>query len=111
MKIYQIHAMGGEWEDSYDFIHSSYLDENRANEEKHKLDKREQKINEQAQKCSNCPLFNLIGYDDELTESVEDAVKSYCKKYKPEDLNSCQNYYSQIFGVTLYSVHEVDVIE
>lgn len=111
MKIYQIHATGGEWEDSYDIIHSSYLDKNRAYEEKNNLDKQEQKITKKIQKCSNCPLFTLIGYDEEITEDIEDTVKSYCKKYKPDDLNGCQNYLSQIFGVTTYNVYEVDVIE
>jgi len=39
MKIYQIHERGGEWEDYYDYIASSYLSEEKAIAEKERLEK------------------------------------------------------------------------
>lgn len=53
MKIYQIHEWGGEWEDRYDYIVSSYLSKEKAEAEKERLEKEQAGI----MKCNECPIY------------------------------------------------------
>lgn len=89
MKIYQIHKTGGEWEDRYDMIVGSYLNLNKAKEEKERLQVEEHTRVLQAQKCDKCPL--------------------YCK-YLSTESRRCDNYE---FGIeeSHFDVREVEVIE
>ena len=41
MKIYQIHAYGGQYEDRYDYIQSSYISREKAEHEKTLLEEKE----------------------------------------------------------------------
>lgn len=124
MKIYQIHAFGGEWEDSFDYIVASYLSEIKANQHKKCLEEQQTEL----RKCYNCPLYDYdecdFDEDDkEATEKLINKTKEYCSRYKAVDSNKhnldeydefdedkCANY-EWYWDFTDYRIEEVEVIE
>ena len=115
MKIYQIHERGGEWEDYYDYIVSSYLSEEKAIAEKERLEK------EQAEKikCNECPLYycpqdcqlDCLSEHDKCRKRAIKEAKRRCEYYESSDDEKCANYYYDIYGDSSYSIEEVEVIE
>lgn len=107
MTIYQIHETGGEWEDSYDNIVSSYLNARKAEVECQKLRIEEDKRIERARKCNNCPLCDSW-YG--VTERMIEATKKYCLYYDGARDGRCSNYE---YGMdkAYFDVCEVEVIE
>ncbi len=112
MKIYQIHKYGGEWEDRFDYIVSSYLSEDKAIAEKNRLEQ-EEKIR---QMCNSCPLYFC---EDECNEDCEECnkhtvekTKAYCDRYKPfnEKKHECANRDFR-FSDNSFRIEEVEVIE
>ena len=106
MKIYQIHKIGGQWEDSYDYIIGSYLKKERAEEEKIKAEQEEQELRKQSKKCNECPYL----YDAFVTK--EELLK-YCPKAKLEkdmfnDIG-CVNYFL-LWDESTFKIEEVEVI-
>ena len=120
MKIYQIHETGGCWEDYYDYIVASYLSEEKALEEKERLEKEE----ELRRKCKSCPLYFCEDECDLDCEKVmkkrAENAKAYCDRYETfdkdkhdleeyDDSERCINYY---YGEdSYYKIEEVEVIE
>lgn len=120
MKIYQIHEYGGQWEDVYDYIVSSYFSENKAIAEKERLEKEE----EERRRCNSCPLYyceaNCDGDCEECNKNNIERTKEYCSRYEPFDKDKhapeeydsndrCVNYY---YGDnSYYKIVEVEVIE
>jgi len=108
-KIYQIHAFGGQWEDAYDYIVSSHLRPERAEEVMQEL------IEEQASygDCRDCPAI-FYGCDS------EEALK-YCSKYEPFDETKhvwdeidderCVNYDWNYGEPSQFRIEEVEVEE
>lgn len=113
MKIYQIHEYGGEWEDKFDCIVSSYLSKEKAIAEKERLEKKEEDFIKQVEKCSKCPLYNR-------SRNINDVGK-YCYDYEPfeegvHDPNEyeselCVNYVYYYSSDSFYRIEEVEVIE
>lgn len=113
MKIYQIHEWGGEWEDRYDYIVSSYLSKEKAEAERDRLEK------EQAgsMKCNECPIyfcpFDCDGEDcgtEKCTERCIELVKKHCDAYEPSSTGKCENYRYNLHD-SKFSIEEVEVIE
>lgn len=116
MKIYQIHCYGGEWEDRFDYIESSYLSEEKAITEKERLEKED----EETMKCSECPLYYCPQDCDctasnmkECKERAIEYVKKNCKYYKPEETSKyrCEGYHISSYDSCFYKIEEVEVIE
>lgn len=107
MTIYQIHETGGEWEDSYDMIVSSYLNARKAEVECQKLRVEEVKRLERARKCNDCPLYDSW---DEVSGQVVKAAKRYCPYYESEEGRRCSNHEYDM-DEKHFDVHKVEVIE
>lgn len=115
MKIYQIHCYGGEWEDKYDYIVGSYLSLEKSITEKERLEKEQEDIIRQLEKCSECPLYNR-------NRNINDVGK-YCDDYEPfeegvhdpeeyDESDLCVNYtYGHSWDDNNYCIEEVIVIE
>lgn len=106
-KIYQIHEYGGEWEDSFDYIRSSYLSEEKAIAEMERMKIEEESIRELSKKCHRCPLH--------WHPKGDASIEEYCDKYEPEKdedddevycVNEAWNYENRY-----YKIEEVEVIE
>lgn len=84
-KIYQIHEYGGQWEDAYDYIVSSYFSENKAITEKERLEKEE----EDRRKCNSCPLYfcedNCDNNCKKCGKRRVEKARIYCSRYEPFD--------------------------
>ncbi|MDD5980170.1 MAG: hypothetical protein PUC23_03560 [bacterium] len=107
MKIYQLHHYHGSYEDFHDMIIGSYLKKDRAEEEKAKLDDKEKKLEEQGNKCAECPIL----YSDSL--DVVDKYPNYCSEAKLEESEygvECDNYYIY-WGEDSFEIKEVEVEE
>ena len=105
-KIYQIHEYGGEWEDAYDYIRSSYLSEEKAKTEMERLEKEENELQELRDRCQNCPLiFNKK--DVNISEYCDKYEWGYDEDYKEE---SCLNEYWTHYD-SYFRLEEVEVIE
>lgn len=115
MKIYQIHEYGGEWEDKFDWIVSSYLSEEKAIAEMKCLEVDEKNIRESYDRCRRCPLYVYSKYWS------EDDIEMYCDRYEPFDQNKhnpdeygddekCVNVY-WCHEDSYYRIEEVEVIE
>ena len=112
MKIYQIHEYGGEWEDAYDIIVSSYLSEENAQMELKRLEEEEAN----SPKCYECPLYycpdncDLECASKEYEEQALRLVKEFCKGYEPSKDGKCKNYYYKSEAI-FYRIEIVNVIE
>lgn len=111
MKIYQLHKIGGEWEDRYDYIIGSYLKKERAEEEKLKAEQEDKELVERSQRCWNCPFLeeNPCSLNDLLTE-----YPNYCSEAKLEcgDFGiNCENYFSLWHDESTFVIEEVEVEE
>ena len=126
MKIYQIHEYGGEYEDKFDIIHSTYLNHEKANSVMEKLKSRlsDCKI------CDHCVVYNdcpdLCGYDD-CSDCENDKCISIRKKYVEEHCDKadividedeyekyliCKNkVVSNYYDDSDYKIEEEEVIE
>ena len=110
MKIYQLHEIGGEWEDRYDYIIGSYLRKERAEEEKTKAETEEKKLVEHSKRCNRCPFLEVN--HDELYDLLLE-FPDYCEEIELEDADygmSCLSYYSHWYKSTFY-IKEVEVEE
>lgn len=107
MTIYQIHETGGEWEDSYDNIVSSYLNARKAEVECQKLRVEEDKRIERARKCNDCPLYDSW---EPLNERIIKAAKRYCPYYVEVEDGRCSNHEYDM-EKSHFDVREVEVIE
>ena len=100
MKIFQIHVLGGCYDDYYDYIDSSYLDRTKAEMRVKELQDKLDKMCEQARKCEEC------------CDSTEDYL---C--YVPKDTECggiCKNfvdYPQEYYDYERYTIEEVEVIE
>lgn len=112
-KIYQIHECGGQWEDSYDFIRSSYLSKEKAEAEMERMKKEEKYLLDWSLRCHECPLRI------HSEESVD--MSKYCDKYEPFDESKhdldeydgdekCVNEYWN-HEDSWFKIEEVEVIE
>ena len=111
MKIYQLHQVGGEFEDYYDFIIGSYLRKERAEEVKAEVEEKEKKLMVNAKKCNNCPFLkrNNIAEVEDMLPYYDD----YCSEIKLEDSPwgiDCDNYYFK-YDESDYEIIEVEVEE
>lgn len=118
MKIYQIHEYGGEWEDYYDRIVTSYLLKEKAIVEKERLEKREAEL----MKCSSCPLYYCPQdckldclKEKECREQAVRLTKKYCDDFKPYNDDDdkriqCENRYFK-YDESSFRIEEVEVIE
>lgn len=107
MKIYQIHKSGGEWEDRYDIIVGSYLNFNKAKEEKERLQTEEHMRILKAQKCDKCPLYYTY---EKITDMMVENAKEYCQEYLSTESRCCDNYEFDM-DESFFDVREVEVIE
>ena len=111
MKIYQIHEYGGEWEDSYDYIVSSYLSEEKAIAEKERLENEVLELS----KCNTCILYFCpddcsMKCDSKECKDYAIAEAKKCKDYKSDGAGCCKNF-RQKFDVSSFRIEEVEVIE
>lgn len=119
-KIYQIHEYGGQWEDAYDYIVSSYFSEDKAIAEKERLEMEE----EERRKCESCPLYfcedECDGDCEECNKHNVEKAKAYCDKYEPfdkakhdpeeyDESDGCVNRYLH-YENSYYKIEEVEVI-
>lgn len=107
-KIYQIHELGGEYEDRFDIIVGSYLRKERAEQELEKLNDALKKRYACHQRCLNCPAqFGcLVGKIDEIIEN--------CDCFEPEEddgslVGFCKNAIYSYDENVRYEIKEVDV--
>ena len=111
MKIYQLHEYGGEYEDFRDYIIGSYLRKERAEEEKAKAEAEEQKIREQACRCSNCPF---VGEKPAKLKTLLAKHKGYCEIMKLDAFGKygivCENYFTH-WDNMYFEIQEVEVEE
>ena len=120
MKIFQIHRRGGEWEDYYDIIHSSYLKAEKALEEKIKLDNEL----EAWQKCNSCCIgANLCAPDCKASKCSKEACIQFCADYAKKNCENANITYDENDGLICiniakdwrdtsgFYIEEVDVIE
>ena len=107
MKIYQIHRYGGEWEDSYDYIISSYLSEEKAKTEMEQLEKEEKELQELRDRCQNCPLLRFNKEDININEYCDRFEWGYDEDYEED---CCLNEYWTHYD-SYYKLEEVEVIE
>ena len=94
MIIYQLHEIGGEWENYYDHIIGSYLKKERAKEEKIKAEQKEKSRQERHIKCCNCPILDNNVQADTL-EYTKHICGNYCsiaKIYEDKFGYDCKNY-------------------
>lgn len=71
MCIYQVHADGGQYEGSYDYIVGTYLNEEDAEKHKAYLLSKQEKLTEQKKICYECISIcenEVSGYEDEIDE-------------------------------------------
>ena len=112
MKIYQIHQYGGEWEDAYDIIISSYLSEEKAQAELERLEDEEAN----SPSCYKCPLYycpdncDLECGSEECKEQALRLVKEFCKEYEPSKDGKCKNFYYKTEAI-FYRIETENVIE
>lgn len=128
MKIYQIHKSGGEWEDYYDIIVASYVNEDKAEARLKELKEEQLKHEEQSKKCSECPVVNqscsicehlqicCVNFDkcdvEYCNERALRLVEEYCDNYSniEDEYLSCENecWYTDNCS---YRIEVVEVIE
>lgn len=59
MKIYQVHRIGGVYEDSYDYIVGTYLNKGKAEKFREHIIKENEKEYKKYKRCSKCPIWGL----------------------------------------------------
>lgn len=112
MTIYQLHEYGGQWEDAFDYIISSYMRKERAEEEKLKAEEKEAKRTEQCKKCNNCP----IGDEDLQADTLEYAkhtCRNYCSRaeiFEDKFGYDCEHY-EVCWEESRFRVEEIEVEE
>lgn len=110
MTIYQLHECGGEWEDHFDRIIASYINEEKALEGKRIAEETEIKEREQHKLCSDCPFMDE---DLDNLETILGDYKGYCDKAhfsSDSDYIRCTNYFYKWDDISFY-IQEVEVIE
>lgn len=113
IKIYQLHESGGSYEDYYNIILASYLHKSKAQEHLNKLNKDKRIIEEEVNKCCNCPINHLT---KRKYNKNKDIINNYCDK---ADIQFDDNYvdcgnileYPYLWDEPYYQIKEVDVIE
>ena len=117
MKIYQLHEIGGSYEDSFDYIRGSYLKKERADEEKIKAEIEEEEAKEHSQRCEECPFYwsdiNGKSIDDLGLKNLLSKYPDYCnevKLYRTEHGIDCENYYSK-WDDSTFTIEEIEVEE
>lgn len=73
MKIYQVHEMGGEWEDYFDRIIGTFIKKENAEKVKAYCEKSVNEMREQSKKCLHCDEENR------------------CDKWKHDGQGDCDN--------------------
>ncbi len=112
-KIYQIHEMGGQYEESFDDVIGSYLHKERAEAALKTLCNKEEERRARALKCQNCPVHDrdcnnyLV-----ISEYCEDFDDAYAQDNDGEYL-FCKNEYCSYpaFDNRYYRIDEVEVEE
>jgi hypothetical protein len=113
LEIYQVHQIGGEYEDYYDYIVGTYLHMEDAEKYKQKLlDKQQERIRRN-DFCEKCPINKMT---KRKWDNSKKKVLDYCKNSKIEYNNNevwCENkYFGEYYGlVEVYEIERVDVIE
>lgn len=98
MKIYQIHTYSGKWgfDCDYNYVVSSYLDENKAKNELQIMLNEQKKLIIKNNKCKNCKIHDcdsnefLFNIDEPLFDTYD-----YCKNANVvvyENRCICENY-------------------
>jgi hypothetical protein len=113
MKIYQVHIRGGEWEDSYNYISNTYLDESKAKKEIEEYSKEKLIAKANFDKCGKCPVWSLTKRKYDKNPSL---IGDYCDNFKLEISGnhiSCGNYdyYDYDYINETISIEEIEVIE
>lgn len=112
-KIYQIHEMGGAYEESFDNVIGSYLRKKRAEEVLNNLRGDEDKRRARALKCQDCPVHDR-GCTNRLIigEYCEDFDDAYAQDDDGEYL-FCKNEYCSYpaYDNRCYRIDEVEVEE
>lgn len=106
MKIYQIHEMGGEWEDSYDYIVGTYLHREVAISNMERL----LEENKRMIKCNNCPIHNSDYELTDLNQDDIDEINDYCDEYFSDSAGWCHNY-NYCDELSSFKIEEVEVDE
>ena len=99
IRVFQVHISGGEWEDSYDYIDSTYLDRTKAETRIKELQDEYFEQVVQAQICENCYSCNKDCYIPEVDEFDDE----WCKNFV--------DYPNHYYDNEQYTIEEVDVIE
>ena len=112
MKIYQIHATGGQWEDYFDYIVGIYLHKDRAELEIKQLVDTEEARQKRYEKCQACPIGDL-DLNAGTLKDMKYACSTYCGHSQiEEELYGffCENEESY-YDNTNYNIKEIEVIE
>lgn len=125
MKIYQVHEIGGIWEDSYDFVYKTFLNKEKA--EMFCTEMNNKYI--ESLRCNKCPIeyYDDVDCDSDLecedcknkskcTEERIKKTKEYCDNFvlqevkSDEDIGvSCKNFNYVIDDNVEYYVKEEEV--
>lgn len=124
MKIYQIHAYGGQYEDRYDYIQSSYISREKAEHEKTLLEEKEYECElwDECPICGHCLESECNEeYCDDKEKCIDIMINAALKKCKMADLYkdenailgfNCKNKVKTYgWDTTFYRIEEVSVIE
>lgn len=111
MKIYQLHKIGGLWEDSYDYIIGSYLRKERAEEELGKAKAKEEKLMLKSGQCEMCPF---VGEEKCELDNLLSKYYDYCSDMKLSEDDDpylyCENKYYH-WDNSFFEITEVEVEE
>jgi len=112
MKIYQIHAISGDYEGFYDYIVASYLSKEAAQKRLEELKIKQEIINEECAFCLGCPInmgYAKPSYAKKKAEQRCPKAQITIKKGYLSCANDGYDYYDELENV--YKIQEVDVIE
>ena len=101
LKVFQVTISGGEWEDSYNYIDSTYLDRTKAEARVKELQDKYLEQVKQAQLCNGCTLCDKD--KDCYIPEVDEFDDEWCKNFVDYPINYWNN--------ETYTIVEREVIE
>lgn len=115
MKIYQIHEIGGEYEDYFNYIVGTYLYKDKAELEMRKLIEIEEARQNKYAKCQNCPVNDFDIIADDRFDVICKACQEYCDNadiIEDDEYDEffCKNQ-AMYWDDKNYELKEVEVIE
>lgn len=110
MKIYQVHHVGGAYEDYFDMIVASFLSKDKAQDYIDKINREKQELGTIAEKCSKCPIWNTT---KRKYNKNKDVLDKYCDKRQLVFIGNdvdCENFFFYDDD-SWYLIKEEEVIE